>query len=126
MKLLILGGGAQMVNVTKLAHSLGCEVHVMDYYDLLRSPAKLVADKYSDLSIFETADVVAYIKENGIDGVMTGYTDSYLFQYKEICEAAGLPYYGSDTAFGASAISVGSSISLKTRSPAAIADCISL
>ena len=43
-KLLILGGGAQMVNVTKLAQKLGCKVYIMDYYDTLRSPAKLVAD----------------------------------------------------------------------------------
>ena len=99
-KLLILGGGAQMVNVTKLAQKLGCEVHIVDYYDTLRSPAKLVADKYSDISIFDTDIVVDYIKENGIDGVITGYTDSYLFQYKKICETAGLPYYGSETAFG--------------------------
>ncbi|MBE6038547.1 MAG: hypothetical protein E7218_05010 [Anaerofustis stercorihominis] len=99
-KLLLLGGGAQMVNVTKLAQEMGCEVHIMDYYDTLRSPAKLVADAYSDLSIFDTDAVVGYIKENGIDGVMTGFTDSYLFQYKEICEKAGLPYYGSETAFG--------------------------
>ncbi len=89
-----------MVNVTRLAHQLGCQVHIVDYYDTLRSPAKLVADAYSDISIFDTDLVVSYIKENGIDGVLTGYTDSYLFQYKEICEKAGLPYYGSDTAFG--------------------------
>lgn len=99
-KLLLLGGGAQMVNVTKLAQSLGCQVHVLDYYDTLRSPAKLIADAYSDLSIFDTDAVVGYIKEHHIDGVMTGYTDSYLFQYKQICEKAGLPYYGSETAFG--------------------------
>lgn len=99
-KLLLLGGGAQMVNVTKLAQSLGCEVHIMDYYDTLRSPAKLIADAKTDISIFDTDLVVEYIKENKIDGVMTGYTDSYLFQYKEICQQAGLPYYGSDKAFG--------------------------
>ncbi len=99
-KLLLLGGGAQMVNVTKLAQKMGCEVHVLDYYDLLRSPAKKIANAYSDLSIFDTDAVVDYIKENHINGVLTGYTDSYLFQYKEICEKANLPYYGSETAFG--------------------------
>ena len=99
-KLLLLGGGSDMISVTKLAQSMGCKVHVLDYYDTLRSPAKLVADAYSDLSIFDTDAVVAYIKENGIDGVMTGYTDSYLEQYLKICEAAGLPHYGSKKAFG--------------------------
>ena len=99
-KLLILGGGSDMVNVTVLAQSMGCIVHVLDWYDTLRSPAKLVADAYSDLSIFDTDAVVGYIKENGIDGVMTGYTDSYLDQYLKICEAAGLPHYGTEKSFG--------------------------
>ncbi len=99
-KLLLLGGGAQMVNVTKTAQKLGCRVHVLDYYDTLRSPAKLIADAYSDISIFDTETVVDYIKANKIDGVLAGYTDSYLAQYKTVCESAGLPYYGSDEAFG--------------------------
>ena len=99
-KLLVLGGSTQMINLTLLAQSLGCEVHVLDYYSTVQSPAKLIADAYSDLSIFDTEAVVSYIKENNIDGVITGYTDSYLFQYKEICEKAGLPYYGSDESFG--------------------------
>ena len=99
-KLLILGGGSDMVSVTKLAQSMGCIVYIIDYYDTLRSPAKLVADHYSDISIFDTEIVVDYIKENGIEGVMTGYTDSYLMQYLTICREAGLPCYGTERAFG--------------------------
>lgn len=102
-KLLLLGGGSDMVAVTQLAQSMGCRVHVLDYYDTLRSPAKLVADAYSNLSIFDTDAVVDYIREHGINGVMTGYTDSYLFQYLNICQAAGLPHYGSQKAFGIAA-----------------------
>jgi len=98
-KLLILGGGSDMISVTKLAQSMGCIVYVIDYYDTLRSPAKLVADYYSDISIFDTEAVVQYIKENCIDGVLTGYTDSYLMQYLNICREAGLPCYGSERAF---------------------------
>lgn len=99
-KLLLLGGGSDMVGVTKLAQSLGCTVYIVDYYDTLRSPAKLVADHYSDISIFDTDLVVDYIKQNRIDGVLTGYTDSYLMQYLKICREASVPYYGSEEAFG--------------------------
>lgn len=99
-KLLILGGGSDMISVTHLAQSMGCIVYVADYYDTLRSPAKLAADHYSNISIFDTDLVVQYIRDNQIDGVMTGYTDSYLMQYMTICKAAGLPYYGSEKAFG--------------------------
>lgn len=99
-KLLILGGGADMIAVTKLAQSMGCIVYITDYYDTLRSPAKLIADHYVDISVADYEAVVAYIGENSIDGVMTGYTDSYLEHYLSICEMAGLPHYGSKKSFG--------------------------
>ena len=94
-KLLILGGGSDMVSVTKLAQSMGIKVYITDYYDSLRSPAKSVADESADISISDTDAVVAYIRENKIDGVLTGFTDSYLEHYLNVCEKAGLPHYGS-------------------------------
>ena len=102
-RLLLLGGAPDMINVTKLAQSMGCMVYVTDYYDELRSPAKLVADYSSDISITDYDLVVSFIKNNKIDGVLTGYTDSYLDHYLKICEMAGLPHYGSERAFGVAA-----------------------
>ncbi len=99
-KLLIMGGGSDMVNVTKLAQKLGCRVFVTDYYDTLRSPAKLVADESAQISIADVDAIVAYIRENEIDGVLTGFTDSYIEYYLKVCEKAGLPHYGSEKAFG--------------------------
>lgn len=99
-KLLLLGGAGDMVNVTRLAQSMGCKVYVVDYYDTDRSPAKLVADEYSNISIADYDELAEYIKSNGIDGVMTGFTDSYLQHYLNVCEKAGLPHYGSKEAFG--------------------------
>lgn len=99
-KLLILGGGSDIVTVTKCAQRLGCIVYITDYYDTKRSPAKLVADEYASISITDYEAVVEYIKENEIDGVLTGFTDSYLQHYMKICEMAELPYYGSAQAFG--------------------------
>lgn len=99
-KLLIMGGGSDMVNVTKLAQSLGCRVFVTDYYDMLRSPAKLVADESAQISIADIDALVDYIHEKEIDGVLTGFTDSYIEYYLKVCQKAGLPYYGSEKAFG--------------------------
>lgn len=99
-KLLIIGGGSDMISVTKLAQRLGCKVYITDYYDTLRSPAKLVADAYADISVSDIDAVVGYIRENNIDGVIAGYTDSYIYYYMQICKKAGLPYYGSDNALG--------------------------
>ena len=99
-RLLLLGGGSDMVSVTKQAQSMGCTVYVTDYYDTLRSPAKLIADNAADISIADYDAVVRYIRENRIDGVLTGFTDSYLFHYLHICEKAGLPHYGSERSLG--------------------------
>ena len=99
-KLLLLGGSSTMIDIVKLAQSFGCIVYVTDFYDSQKSPAKLVADCSADISVADYKAIVTYIKENEIDGVMTGYTDSYLEHYISICEMAGLPYYGSRKAFG--------------------------
>lgn len=99
-KLLLLGGAGDMVNVTKLAQSMGCKVYVTDYYEPERSPAKLVADEYANISIADYDEITSYIKDNKIDGVMTAFTDSYLYHYLNICEKANLPHYGSMEAFG--------------------------
>lgn len=98
-RLLIMGGGAEMVNVTRLAQELGCRVYVTDYYDTLRSPAKLLADESAQISIADTDALVDYIREKKIDGVLTGFTDSYLEHYLRVCKEAGLPHYGSEKAF---------------------------
>ena len=99
-RLLLMGGGADMVNVTKLAQNLGCRVFVTDYYDTLRSPAKLVADESAQISIADVDMLVGYIREKEIDGVLTGFTDSYIEHYLKVCKKAGLPHYGSEKAFG--------------------------
>lgn len=99
-KLLLLGGAANMVNVTRLAQSMGCKVYIADYYDTDRSPAKLIADEYTDISISDYDKVVDYIRKNNIDGVLSGFTDSYLMHYLNVCEKAGLPHYGSVESFG--------------------------
>ncbi len=98
-RLLLLGGSANMVNMTKQAQNMGCIVYVTDYYDTVKSPAKLAADYYADISITDYESILKYIKENKIDGVLTGYTDSYLEHYLKICEMAGLPHYGSEKSF---------------------------
>lgn len=99
-RLLILGGSSDMIDVTKLAQRMGCLVYIADYYDLNRSPAKLVADSYTNISIADTDALVAYVRENNIDGVLTGFTDSYLHHYQKLCRAANLPCYGDAEAFG--------------------------
>lgn len=98
-KLLILGGDSRSKDIVLCAKSLGVYTIVADYYDFQRSPAKLIADEYWNQDVFNTEEVVRLIREHKVDGVLTGFSDSYLLKYNEICTAAGLPCYATKNVF---------------------------
>lgn len=100
-KLAILGGTRINCQIVQAAKDLGVHTTVIDYYDPEggKTPAKLLADAHALISVADVNAVASYIKEQGIDGVTTGYTDSILGWYAEICEAAGLPCYGTRRQF---------------------------
>lgn len=98
-KLLILGGNAPSIDIVEAANKLGVYTIVTDWYDTKRSPAKLVADEYWNEEIFKPELIAQLIKEHHVDGVLTGFTDSYLLQYHRICELAGLPCYATKEVF---------------------------
>lgn len=98
-KLLILGGDSFSVDIVKTAQSMGVYTIVTDWYDTKRSPAKLVADEYWNVSIEDYDLLSQKIKECGIDGVFTGFTDSYLLPYQHLCELNNLPSYGTKQQF---------------------------
>lgn len=98
-KLLILGGGATSIDIVDAAKAMGVYTIVTDWYDTKRSPAKLVADEYWNEEIFKPERIAQLIKEHHVDGVITGFTDSYLLQYQRICELSGLPCYATKEVF---------------------------
>lgn len=98
-KLLILGGDARSKDIVLCARQMGVHTIVADWYDTQRSPAKQIADEYWNQDIFQTEDVVNLIKANNVEGVITGFSDSYLLQYNKICVAAGLPCYATAEVF---------------------------
>lgn len=98
-KLLVLGGGATSIDIVKAAQTLGVYVIVTDYYDVSRSPAKLIADEYWNESITDYDKLCALIKEKGVNGIITGFTDSYLMPYQHLCELSGLPCYATKEVF---------------------------
>lgn len=98
-KLLILGGGATSIDIVKAAQALGVYAIVTDYYDVSRSPAKLIADEYWNESITDYDKLCALIKEKSVDGIITGFTDSYLMPYQKLCELSGLPCYATKEVF---------------------------
>ena len=98
-RLLILGGSTLSKDIVIAAKEMGIFSIVTDWYDVNRSPAKLIADEYWNEEIFKPERIAMLIKEHHIDGVITGFTDSYLPQYQKICELSGLPCYASKEAF---------------------------
>lgn len=98
-KLLVLGGGSTSIDIVNATQALGVYVIVTDYYDTSRSPAKLIADEYWNESITDYDKLCALIKEKGVNGIITGFTDSYLMPYQRLCELTGLPCYATKEVF---------------------------
>ena len=98
-RLLILGGSRITCEVVKHAKKMGVVTGVTDWYPLEKSPAKKLADE----AYFEnTSDMEAMsrlIKEKHFDGILTGFTDSVLPYYAEMCTKNHLPSYGTKEQF---------------------------
>lgn len=92
-KLLILGGTKLSCEIIKQARSMGAYILVTDYLEA--SPGKKMADKSFMISTTDVDAVVNLIKEEKVDGVLTGFIDSILPHYQQICEKAGLPCYAT-------------------------------
>lgn len=98
-KLLVLGGDLLSCDIVNKAHEMGLYVIVTDWYEPEKSPAKLLADEFWMTSIEDYDKLAIQIRENNIDGVITGFTDSYLLSYQKICEMTNLPCYGDKKQF---------------------------
>lgn len=98
-KLLLMGGSRNMKEILDVAQAQGIWVGVTDWYDTKRSPIKLIADEYFDASIENYDEIRKIITSNSYDGLLTGYTDSYLVHYANICEMLNLPCYGTKEQF---------------------------
>lgn len=95
-RLLILGGTAISRQIVDAAHELNYDVYVTDYNE--NSPCKKIAEKSFMVSCSDVESVVQLIKNEQIDGVITGYADVLLPFYVQICEKAGLPCYANSRA----------------------------
>ena len=98
-KLLIMGSNAISCDIVKTAQELGLYTIVTDWNPIEKAPAKQIADEYWNDSLLDYDTLVSKIKNNGVDGIITGFTDSWLLPYQHLCELTGLPCYGTKEAF---------------------------
>lgn len=96
-KLLILGGASQHCKVVEAAKRLGVETYVADY--LPSAPAKDMADHSYQINVTETERLAELCRAERIDGVISGWLDFCQVPYQRLCEAAGLPCYGTREQF---------------------------
>lgn len=98
-KLIFLGGSGLDACAVKRAQKLGVRTIVANKYDADRSPAKRIADEAWNIDFSDTERIVSLIKQNQVDGIFVGWTDSHLQHYVKICEMAGLPCCGTAEQF---------------------------
>src|SRR5699024_8764544 len=98
-RLLILGGSRISCEIVKKAKELGIYTIVTDWYPVEKSPAKQIADEYSMTSTTDIEAMERLVREKRIDGITTGFTDSVLPYYAQICERVNLPCYGTEKQF---------------------------
>lgn len=98
-KILILGGGNLASDIVSAANKLGVHTIVTDWNQPAKSPAKLLADEHFEISITDYPAILNLIKTKHIDGVITGFADSYLIPYTKICKSSSLPCYATQTQF---------------------------
>ncbi len=98
-RLLVLGSTASIADIVLKAQELGVYTVVTDYVEYEHAPAKQIADEYLNVSLSDVHALANYIKEHHIDGILTGFSDSYLHYYRSLCEETGLVCYGDKRTF---------------------------
>ncbi len=98
-RLLILGGSRISGEIVRRARAMGITTGVTDWYPVERSPAKQLADEAYVTSTSDIDAMAELIREKQFDGVVTGFTDSVLPYYADICARTGLPAYGTREQF---------------------------
>ena len=92
-KLLVLGNSYSTVNVVKLAKKMG--LHVVVTGLIPNGQAEAFADEYFKVDTTDYPTLLQYIKEHGIDGVMTGSGEFNIINMINRCKLAGLPVYAT-------------------------------
>ena len=98
-KLLILGSRRIHCDIVRQAKKMGIYTIVTDWNDPKDSPAKLMADEYWNISLCAFEELSSMIKKYHIDGILTGYSENYLYAYQHLCEMNHLPCYATKEQF---------------------------
>ena len=92
-RLLLMSGSAAACEIVREAKEMGVEVYATDYYKT--SPVKRISDKSFMVSTADVDSVVNLCRQEHVDGIFSGYTDSVLPYMQQVAEKLNLPFWGS-------------------------------
>ena len=92
-KLLILGANPETAALVNTARDLGVYTLVTDYDR--HAYSKSIADKACNVDGMDVPGLIALAKTEGVDGVLVGVADRLIEPYQQVCDALGLPCYGT-------------------------------
>lgn len=98
-KLLILGSTSRTIDLVHYAKEIGVYTIVVDWNDPSIAPVKMAADEHWEVSLLDYDELSKRIKEHKVNGIITGFTDSYLLPYQHLCELNNLPCYATKEVF---------------------------
>ena len=91
--MLIMGANPETAVLVNTAREMGVYTVVTDYDH--NAYAKRYADKACDVDGMDVPGLVALARAEGVDGVLVGVADRLIVPYQQVCEALGLPCYGT-------------------------------
>ena len=96
-KLLVIGSSEREANIVRTAQSLGVYVIVSD--GLPKSPktiAKHIADESWDIDYSKIEEIGDKCKQEGVDGVIAGYSEFRVLAACRIANYIGTPFYATE------------------------------
>ena len=94
MKVLVLAGGFDQIELIKEIKTRECDVILADYYQ--SPPAKAYADKHFQISTLDEEKIYELAKEEKVDLITTACTDQALLTMARVSAKLGLPSYISE------------------------------
>lgn len=94
MKVLVLAGGFDQIELIREIKSRGCDVILADYYE--SPPAKAYADKHFQVSTLDEEKIYELAREEKVDLITTACTDQALLTMARVSAKLGLSSYISE------------------------------
>ena len=93
-KLLIIGGETNIMNIVNQAKEMGVYTIVTERgSDFSKLPAKAIADEAWDIDYSDMDTLVVKCREEGVNGVFSGYSEGKVFYAAQLSQLLGTPFY---------------------------------